>query len=1078
MPTTRIYLNLFFCTLQATAVLSAQQTTGTIRGTVTDASGGAVTSASVTATNGDTGVAETMLTDVSGWYSFPLLRSGYYTVKAEAKGFNAAVQRDVLVRITETAVVNFGLQVGSVSESVTVTGVVSLVQTDTSSEGKVIEKQTISSLPLATRNFTQLLGLTAGVLTNPYNAESIGFGSQNPNVNGMRAGSNNYLLDGAVNNNPMNNAVEGVGTPSVAFLQEFKVITNMYSAEYGRNSGSVVNVVTRTGTNSPHGEVFEFVRNNVFVARPFFAQRRGQNTQNQFGATLGGPVVIPKVYKGRDRTFFFFGYEGLRQRNTNSNDATVIGRVPLATERQGVFATTVRDPLTGQPFPGNAVPVSRIHSTSAQLLEKYVPLPNANDPLNNFIQQFGTPFNANQFTYRIDHTLGDKDRVMFRQFNEYANQSTASGRLPGFARVQTFTQRHLALSEIHTVRPNIINEFRFGYYNHINPANDIDGQDLGYTGPNVIDPRTVGITPMNDVLGLPGISVTGLLGYGYTGNDYKDQIAHFVFNDTLSHVLGRHTLKYGTEIRYGQEQSAGVPWQGRFAFNGQYTGVPLADFLLGGPNSVTIANGPAKIDMRDWNYNFFAQDDWKVSKRLTLNFGVRYEYNRPLTETKLGQLLNFYPERYRGPGTDSGLVIGGLTPGVPAATVYGDRNNFAPRLGFAYSFGTQTRTVVRGGYGIFYDTPTGQVTQQKLFEPPYSANQTVLFGPTSPLNGFNFPQPIDLSNPPPKTVPGGSLAIRPIAEHHITGYAQQWNFGLQRELSNGLLASVSYVGTRGRQLFRNRNINYPRTVGTALVRPYDGFSSIMLMDAGANSEYHSLQLTAQKRFQKGASLLAAYTYGKAMDEAASTTRFYDNATGDPANLRGSWGPAAFDRTQRLVVSYNLEIPNPFGAGAKGAAAVLNGWEVSGVTTLQSGLPFSVTNAQSNLDHDGDAGSAGTGGRADAVSGVQAINSGPNSSKLNNYLNPAAFALAPRSRYGTLGRNTLRGPGSNLWDARISKITALRERVKLRFLAEFFNLWNHPAFGNTANTLGTATFGTIRSTVSNARIAQLAIKLEY
>jgi len=256
-----------------------------------------------------------------------------------------------------------------VSESVTVTGVVSLVQTDTSSEGKVIEKQTISSLPLATRNFTQLLGLTAGALTNPYNAESIGFGSQNPNVNGMRAGSNNYLLDGAVNNNPMNNAVEGVGTPSVAFLQEFKVITNMYSAEYGRNSGSVVNVVTRTGTNSPHGEVFEFVRNNVFVARPFFAQRRGQNTQNQFGATLGGPVAIPKVYNGRDRTFFFFGYEGLRQRNTNSNDATVIGRVPLATERQGVFAATVRDPLTGQPFPGNAVPLSRIHSTSAQLLE-------------------------------------------------------------------------------------------------------------------------------------------------------------------------------------------------------------------------------------------------------------------------------------------------------------------------------------------------------------------------------------------------------------------------------------------------------------------------------------------------------------------------------------------------------------------------------------------------------------------------------------------------------------------------------------------------------------------------------------
>ena len=1073
-----IYLSLVFLAVQSTAFLYAQQTTGTIRGSVTDASGGAVATARVSVTNNDTGAAEMAVTDVSGGYSFPLLRPGHYTVRAEASGFNTAVQSDVLVRITETAVANFNLQVGSVTESVTVTGNVSLVQTDTSSEGKVIERQTISALPLATRNFTQLLGLTAGVLTNPYNAENIGFGTQNPNVNGMRAGSNNYLLDGAQNNNPMNNAVEGVGTPSVAFLQEFKVITNLYSAEYGRNAGSVVNVVTRTGTNSLHGEAYEFLRNNVLVARPFFAQRRGQNTQNQFGATVGGPVVLPKIYNGKDRTFFFVGYEGLRQRNTNSNDATVIGRVPVAAEREGVFSTAVKDPTTGQPFPGNTIPANRINATSALLLQKYVPLPNVSDPQNNFIQQFGTPFNANQFTYRIDHNISDNDRLMFRQFNEYANQFSASGKLPGFGREQKFTQRHLALSEIHSFRPNLINEFRFGYYNHINPANDVDGQDLGYTGPNVIDPRTVGITPMNDVLGLPGISVTGLLGYGYTGNDYKDQIAHFIFNDTLAHVLGPHTLKYGAEIRLGQEQSAGVPWQGRFAYNGQYTGVPLADFLLGGPNSTTIANGPAKIDMRDWNFNFFAQDDWKVTRRLTLNFGVRYEYNRPLTETLLGQLLNFYPERYRGPGVDSGLVIGGLTDGVPPSTVYGDRNNFAPRFGFAYAFGSQSKTVIRGGYGLFFDTPTGQITQQKLFEPPYSANQTVLFSPTSPLNGYAFPAPIDLSNPPPKTVPGGSLTIRPIAKDQITGYAQQWNFGLQHELANGLLAAASYVGTRGRQLFRNHNINYPRTVGSALVRPYDGFSSIMLMDPGGNSEYHSMQLTVQKRFQRGASFLAAYTFGKALDEAAATTRFFDNATGDPANLRGSWGPAAFDRTQRLVVSYNLEVPNPFGAGAKGAAAILNGWEISGVTTIQSGLPFTVTNAQSNLDHDGDAGSAGTGGRADAVSGVEPIKPGPNSSKLNNYLNPAAFSPAPRSRYGTLGRNTMRGPGANLWDARISKSTPLHERVNLRFLTEFFNVWNHPAFGNPATVLGTATFGTIRSTASNARIVQFALKLEY
>ena len=1073
-------LAISFLALLVPTALSAQQTTGTIRGAVTDASGGAVPGAAVTATNAGIAVAETTRTDPSGSYSFPLLPPGHYAVKAEASGFGAAVREDILVRITETAVVNFSLQVGAVSESVTVTGAVSLVQADTSSEGKVIEQQTISALPLATRNFTQLLGLTAGVITSPYNAEQIGFGTQNPNVNGMRAGSNNYLLDGNVDNNPMNNAVEGVGTPSVSFLQEFKVITNLYSAEYGRNSGSVVNVVTRSGTNTLHGEAYEFLRNNVAVARPFFAQRRGQNTQNQFGATAGGPVRIPKLYNGKDRTFFFFGYEGLRQRNTNSNSAIVIGRVPTLDERQGVFSSAVKDPSTGQPFPGNVVPGARIDATSAALLQRYVPLPNSPSPLNNFIQQFGTPFNANEFTYRIDHALSDKDRLMFRQFNEYANQFTANNRLPGFGRVQTFTQRHLALSETHTFRPTLINEFRFGYYNHINPANDVDGVDpaLGLTGTNPIDPKTVGIQPINNVLGLPGISVTGLLGYGYTGNDYKDQIADFVFNDTLSHIRGHHLFKYGAEIRYAQEQSAGVPWQGQFVFNGQYTGVPLADFLLGGPNSVTVANGPAKIDMRDRNYNFFFQDDWKATRRLTLNFGMRYEYNRPLTETLLGELLNFYPERYRGPATDSGLVIGGHTPGIPASTVYADPREFAPRLGFAYALGPQSKTVVRGGFGIFFDTPTGQITQQKLFEPPYSANQTALFTPTSALNGFRLPPPIDLSNPPPQTVHGGSLTIRPIEEHRGTGYAEQWNFGLQQELSSGLLLAGSYVGTRGRQMFRAHNINYPRSVGDSLVRPYDGFSTILLLDSGANSDYHSLQLTAQKRFFGGASVLAAYTFSKALDEAASTTRFFDNATGDPANLRGSWGPASFDRTHRLVVSYNLAIPNPFGANAHGAAAILKGWEISGVTTLESGIPFSVSNAQSNLDHDGDAGSPGTGGRADSVAGVQPINPGPNSSKLNTFLNAAAFAPAPRSRYGTLGRDTMRGPGVNIWDGRISKITPLNERLRLRFLTEFFNNWNHAAFSNPATTLGTAAFGTITSTVSNARIVQFALKLEY
>ncbi len=1049
--------------------LLSQQTTGVIRGAIADATGGAVGGATITVTNTDTGVVETTRTDNAGNYTFLLLPPGRYTASAESRGFSKSVHEHILVRITETNVVNFSLQVGSLSESVTVTATVPLVQTDTSSEGKVIERRTITALPLTTRNFLQLLGLTAGVATSPYNAEQIGFGNQSPNVNGMRAGSNNYLLDGNVNNNPMNNAAAGVGTPSVDFLQEFKVITNLYSAEYGRNAGSVVNVVTRSGSNTFHGNFFEFLRNDALVARPFFAQRRGQNVQNQFGATIAGPVVVPKVHSGKDRTFFFFGYEGLRQRNTNSNAAIVNGRVPTSAERQGVFSGVVRDPLTGQPFPGNTVPAARVSPTSAQLLQRYVPLPNVNDPRINFSQQFGTPFNGNQIIYRIDHNLSDRDRIMFRQFNLYDNQFTASGRLPGFGRKSNNTRRQLALSETHTFRPNLINESRFGYYNLVSLAHDS----------NTIDPRSVGIEPLNPEPGLPGIQVTGFLNYGYTGNDFKDQISSFNFSDTLSHIRGLHTFKYGTEIRYNQEQSAGAVFQGRFAFNGQYTGQALADFLLAAPNSVTVANGLGKIDMRQWSYNFFFQDDWKVAKRLTLNLGFRYEYDRPPTDSLLGKLLNFYPERYRGPGIDSGLVIGGETPGVPASTIYGDKNNVAPRFGFAYSLGPQSKTVLRGGFGLFFDTRAGEITQNKVFEPPYSANQTVLFRPGNPLNGYKFPKAIDLSHPT-DTVPGGNLSIRPQQAHPATDYAEQWNFGVQRELSNGFLVAGSYIGTHGLHLYRTWNINYPRSVGNRLIRPYDGFSTIMLADNGSISVYHSLQLTAQKRFARGASALAAYTRGKAIDDAAAPAgqRYLTTTPGDPANLRGSRGLADFDYTHRLVVSYNLEIPNPFGAGAGGAAGILSGWELSGVTAVQSGSPFSVTNSESNLDHDGQAGSPGTGGRADAVYGVQPVMPGPNSSKLNKYLNPAAFSPAPRSRFGTLGRNTMRGPGSNLWDARITKVTALHEDLKLRFLIEFFNAWNHPAFGNPATNLSTATFGTIGATRSNARIIQFGLKLEY
>lgn len=1048
--------------------LHAQQTTGAVRGAVTDPSGAVVTNVTVTAVNRQTQATQSTRTGTGGNYALPFLAPGSYDLSAEGQGFKKAVRQNVVVRITETELVDFTLQLGSLSESITVGESVSLVQSESSAEGRVIERQTISALPLATRNFTQLLGLTAGVVTDPPNAENVGFGTQNPSVNGSRRGSNNYLLDGNVNNNPMNNDALGVGIPSVDFIQEFKVITSMASAEYGRNAGSVVNVVTRSGTNGFHGNLFEFLRNDKVVARPFFAASRGQNVQNQFGGTIGGPVLIPKVYNGRDKTFFFFGWESIRQRNTNASAAIVIGRVPTQDERRGQFPTTVRDPLTNQPFPGNAVPASRINPTSAQLLEKFVPLPNTTDPRNNFLQQFGTPFDADQYTIRADHEISSRDRFMARYFDSKSFSFTASGRLPGFGRISDPISRQLAAAETHIFRPNLLNEFRFGFYKFPSPGTDTQR----------IDPRSIGIEPLNNVPGLPGMLVTGFLGYGYTGNDFKDEQNNFQFADTVSWVRGAHSIKIGGEYRFNMMLSSGVPFQGRFSFNGQYTTNALADFLIAAPNQVIVANGPAVIDMRASNYAVFIQDDWKVSRKLTINAGLRYEYDTPPTDIALGRLLNFYPERYRRAGTESGLVIGGESPGVPESTIFGDRTNFGPRFGFAYGLGNDSRTVLRGGYGIFYDSRSGQVTQQKLFEPPYSANQTVVTRPTDPPRGFRFPAAIDLSRPT-ETVPGGTLSIRPIEPNTRMDYVQQWNFGIQRQLSSTLLVASSYVGTRGLQLFRATNINYPRLVGNAYVRPFDGLTTIVQSQAGANSDYHSGQLTVQKRFSKGASMLAAYTMGKALDDSTSGVRYFTAATGDPADLRASRGLADFDRTHRLVVSFNADVPNPFGSGVRGIRrSVFSGWELSGVVTIQSGTPFTVTNAASNLDRDGQAGSPGTGGRADRVGDISQTTEGDVRSRLDRFLNPAAFAPAPRSRFGNLGRNTIRGPGANLWDTRLTKLTALREGINLRLLAEVFNTWNHAAFGNPGSVLDTAAFGTIRSTTSNARIVQFGLKLEF
>ncbi len=1062
--------------------LAAQETTGIILGTVKDASGAVIPGAKLTITDPATGLIRAVVADAHGAYQALLLPPGLHRVAVEHPGFQRALRENVRVEITERVVVDFVLNVGGVEEVVTVREVTPLVQTETVTQGRVIPGEAIRALPLSTRNYTQLLGLTAGVTAPLFNADQPGLGNVNPNVNGMRAGSNNLLIDGLPAYNALNNSPTGIGAPTLDFLQEFKVLTSMFSAEYGRNLGSVVNVVTQSGTNQLHGSAWEFLRNTRLNARPFFGRARGQNNQNQFGASIGGPVILPRVYQGRNRTFFFGGYEGTRQRNANSSTALTRLSLPTQAMRAGVFSRLLRDPLLGLPctasdprgcFPANTIPTGRIHPVSRAIMDRHIPLPNAftGGPIN-FIDARTIKGENNQYLIRIDHAFSAKDRLSGRWFSSKTPETEPFGNgstIPGFDWTQTRTKYDLALAHTHIFSGARINEFRFGWDRSLSIASSLDKTDL----------RSLGIPATNDLKGMPQLNITGYATFGIP-QEYRDNVHLFTFSDTFTWLRGKHSLKIGGEARRGRLQPMNLNTnRPRWLFNGQSSGDGFADFLLDLPSRGTYGVGPGILNLRETSYNAFVADDFKLTPRLTLNLGLRYEVNLPPHDAQI-HLVSFWPDRYRSPGSpeSAGIVVGGVTSGVPSRTVFVDKNNFAPRFGFAYSPGAAGRLVIRGGFGIYFDQRTAQVAQQFFSNPPVLAERVVNF----PVNGIPDGYIYRVEGLDPKALPvptaTSTFTLRAAEKDTKTDTAQQWNLSVQRELPANLVVEAAYVGTHGVHLFLQRNINFPRPNEQGVfVRPFIGFSNILYQNNNGNSIYHSGQFTVQKRFSRGSQFLAAYTISKTIDDAGSTTRFYVNAVGDPNDFRSNRGPATFDRPQRLALSFNVALPNPFGHDAAGVERVLSGWEVSGISVLQSGVPFTVINSQSGLAWDGDAGSPGSGGRADYVGGSP-YTSGGTRDRLRGWLNRSAFAPAPRTRFGTLGRNILRGPGQHNLDLALQKKFVFREPAGLEFRAEFFNILNHANFGNPSANLDTSTFGVISSTVANARIIQFGLKLTF
>jgi hypothetical protein len=1089
---------LLFALLVAAGAALAQEVTGSITGVVTDNSGAVVPSATVVAINVDTGADFRVTTDNAGIYIFPLLRAGRYRVSVEITGFQKVQVDDIRVNTSERLRLDLTLKVGAVTETVTVSAQTPLLQSEQATLGHVVEGQTITSIPLATRNFTQILGTSAGVIGAIMNADQRGTGSDSVSVNGARRGSNNLLVDGVPTTNQLNNAPDGDGTPSIEFLSEFKVLTSLYSAEFGRNSGSVINVTTRSGTNSFHGTVYEFLRNTKLNARPYFFPERRPNNQHQFGGNLGGPIF-------RDRTFFFGGWESSRQRNGNGGGARLRVRTPTAAQRAGQFPVTLFDPLSNGLFPNNAIPASRINAISRQIQDQFFPQPNLVDigSGSNFESFRNEPTDLDQYTVRIDHRFNDRNMLNGRWFESFQKDLAPFGLgLPGFGNNANREKHTWGITFTRMFAPTLVMETRFSG----------DYTDQFTFGENRTDPTSVGLRPLSGVTyageaaGMPRIEISNYINFGNQAH-WSDFIDRYVGGATFTWTKNQHNLKFGGETQASllNPQNNQVT-RGRWQYQnfgtarGGARGDEYADFLLTLPftktfGSADVINIGGQLKMRSHVHSFFLNDDWKVNRNLTFTWGLRWELDFQAAAYNLN-MVSWWPDRYRGITgrfEDTGLVQGGLN-GVPNNTVNGDFNNIMPRIGIAWR--VTDKWVIRTGAGLYFDLRTGQIAQQTFANPPTyteitaNCSRNVLCDLSGPDNwtylnpghraGF---VPFPLSPTEERNFRGTERQVK-------TDNAWQYNFAVQRELPGNALIETAYVGTKGTHLMARRNFNplinaegfnAPLVPGIRLVRLYPGFGDMLITAQNGDSTYHSFQLTLKKRVAS-TNFQLAYTVAKTLSNGAEGARFFTEAFAVPWNdFRRAKGPANFDRPQRLSFVFNHDLPNAFKNGV--GKAVLNDWSINGFLVAQSGIPLTVSNRDSGR---GIGGSTVSTTATNLMSDVKAgapllmsqVNGKSTKQNLDNYINPAAFTRALPGTFGNSGRGMFRGPGQWNLDFSLFKDIPVTERFKLQFRSEAFNLFNYANFGDPTTSLDSPNYGVIRSTTVNARLVQMALKLSF
>jgi outer membrane receptor protein involved in Fe transport len=1073
-----------------------QADTATIVGTVHDSSGAVVPGATITVTATDTGTKTVARTDTSGNFVVTPLRIGNYSVAVEAPGFKTETHSGIVLEVQDRVRVDFTMQVGAVSDTVNVQEAVPVIQTETSALGDVVASQQITDMPLNGRDYTQLATLTTGVVKITENGGGINGATSASNgnaggafaVNGTRGNLNNFMLDG-IDNNSNDNAGNILST-NVDAIQEFKVQTSGYSAEFGRSGGAVINATVKSGTNAFHGTAFEFLRNSALDARGFFEppdQPKAPFRQNQFGGTLGGPVK-------RNKTFFFVDYQGTRI-GTSKTD---ISTVPTPAEIGGNFSALLTGTPAGQifdpqsttmvngnvvrtPFAGNIIPASRLDPISSAVAQLY-PAPNVPGALaNNYIVNAAGNEQIDQGDGRMDHNITDRQQI-FARFSWSQQNRFQQPPLPGLADGGSYSTgnyiadtRGAAIGYTFAISPTMVNELRIGF-NRSHYVDNTPAYGQKYPPADLAVPGVPNNATVNGLTLFQPNAYHTLGEPGYTPTTSTSQ--EFQYGDTLSIVHGKHSLKMGPQLRWSQFNlfQIGQP-RGAFGFTGEFTadsptsgdgsGNGLADMLLGLPTSSTIST-LTYFGNRQQTYGGFIQDDYRVSSKLTLNLGVRYDYTTPITEAH-NQQSNFDFQTGQ-------LVVAGQN-GASAGLVTTDKTDFAPRVGLAWN--PFKNTVIRSGYGRFFsyqEIRTGDPLQL-AYNLPFFYQPTFISDGVTPIltvkQGFpplNPSQAIDAGVTASGSYGAGSHLHAPVLD--------EWNFNIQQQLPGQILFEVAYVGSKSTHLQALLDPNQDPVPGPGDIqsrRPYPQYGPFTDIVNRGNSNYSALEIKAEKRLSSGLMFLSAFTYSKSMNdqpEICCNAPWPQNSY----NVASERGPSDFDQKFRWVSSFDYQLPVGKGQrylnSSRMEDLILGGWHLGGIFTMHSGFYFSPL-----MGYDpSNTGSIGL-LRTDRTCNGN-FPSGQRS--INNWFDASCFPLPSTYAFGNSGKNDLIGPGGVSGDFALRKLFAITEHQALEFRAELFNAFNHPVFAQPDNyiTDGPGATGVITSTVLPQREIQFALKLHF